>query len=79
MATRNQTAPNESAELRMIRRHQVESLTGLSRSTIYAGVAAGTFPKPIQLGAQSVGWLASEIDAWLRERVAASRNAEGQS
>jgi len=54
-------------------------VSGLSCSTIYAGVAAGTFPKPIQLGAQSVGWLASEIDAWLRERVAASRGAEVQS
>lgn len=63
----------------MLRRRQVEARTGLSRSTIYAGVNAGTFPKPIQLGAQSVGWLASEIDAWLRERVAASRCAKGQS
>jgi prophage regulatory protein len=79
MATRNQTAPNEIAELRMIRRRQVEARTGLSRSTIYAGVAAGTFPKPIQLGAQAVGWLESEIDAWLRERVAASRGEAVQS
>lgn len=57
----------------MLRRRQVEARTGLSRSTIYAGVNAGTFPKPIQLGAQSVGWLESEINAWLRDRVAASR------
>ena len=59
--------------LAILRRRQVEARTGLSRSTIYAGVAAGTFPKPVQLGAQSVGWLASEVDAWLRQRVAFSR------
>jgi len=30
-----------------------------------------TFPKPIRLGANSVGWIEGEIDAWLqsRERV----------
>lgn len=73
MATRNQTAPNESTELRMLRRRQVEARTGLSRSTIYAGVNAGTFPKPVHLGAQAVGWIESEVDAWLRKRITASR------
>lgn len=57
----------------ILRRKQVEARTGLSRSTIYNGVKAGTFPKPIHLGAQSVGWVESEVDAWLRERITASR------
>lgn len=63
----------QNAELKILRRKQVEERVGLSCSTIYAGIAAGTFPKPIQLGAQSVGWLESDIDTWLRERIAASR------
>ena len=68
MAAQIQTA------LTILRRKQVEARTGLSRSTIYARLReGGDFPKPIQLGAQSVGWLESEIDAWLRERIAASR------
>lgn len=79
MPTRNEAAFAENAELKILRRRQVEERVGLSCSTIYAGVAAGTFPKPIQLGAQSVGWLESEISDWLRERVAASRGAKGQS
>ena len=66
MAAQIQTA------LTILRRKQVEARTGLSRSTIYARLReGGDFPKPIQLGAQSVGWLESEIDAWLRERIAA--------
>ena len=73
MAARNQTASNEKAELRILRRKKVETKTGISRSSIYDGIKKGTFPKPIQLGQQSVGWLESEIDAWLRERIAASR------
>lgn len=73
MSQRNETAFSDRAEEKIARRKKVEARTGLSRSSIYAGIKAGTFPKPIQLGAQSVGWLESEIDAWLRERIAASR------
>lgn len=75
MAARNQTASNEKVELRILRRRKVETKTGISRSSIYDGIKKGSFPKPIQLGQQSVGWLESEIDAWLLERIAASRNA----
>lgn len=78
MAARNLEAINEKAELRILRRRQVESRVGLSRSTIYEGVSAGTFPKPINLGPKSVGWIESEIDDWLRERIAASRNSKVQ-
>jgi prophage regulatory protein len=73
MAARNQAGSNEHVELRILRRKKVEIKTGISRSSIYDGIKRGTFPKPIQLGQQSVGWLESEIDAWLRERIAASR------
>lgn len=75
MAARNQAATNEKAELRILRRKQVEARIGLSRSTIYDGVNAGTFPKPIHLGVQSVGWIEAEIEQWLRDRIAASRGA----
>lgn len=74
MAARNQTAANEKAEVRILRRKQVEARIGLSRSTIYDGVNAGTFPRPINLGPQSVGWIEAEIEQWLRERIAASRD-----
>ena len=47
----------------------------LSRSTIYLKVAQGSFPKPINLGPRAVGWVASEIDAWLQQQLSASRVA----
>jgi len=53
----------------------VKARTGLSRSTIYVRVSDGTFPKPVSLGARAVGWLESEIDAWLSARIEASRRA----
>ena len=62
--------------LRILRRKQVESRTGLSRSTIYARIAEGSFPRPIDLGGgRAVGWLESEIDAWLQALIEISRKS----
>ena len=53
----------------------VKSMVGLSRSTIYALMAAGKFPKSISLDERSVGWLESDIDAWIDSRITASNAA----
>ena len=45
----------------------------MSRSTIYQRVREGTFPPPVNLGKRAVGWLASEVDAWLAVQVERSR------
>lgn len=55
----------------ILRRHDVERLTGLPRSTIYDKIAKGEFPQPIKLSMKSVGWLESEIAAWQQARIAA--------
>lgn len=54
----------------LIRRKEVERLTALSRSRIYALMATGDFPKPVQLGAMSVAWLEAEIHEWIASRIA---------
>ncbi len=69
MASKNSTA------LKIEKRKQVEFRTGLSRSTIYQKIAEGTFPAPIRLSAQAVGWLSHEIDDWIEQRIRASRMA----
>lgn len=43
--------------------------TGLSRSTIYAYVKDGKFPKQVHLTQRTAGWVASEVEEWIRERV----------
>ncbi|HEX4078246.1 MAG TPA: AlpA family transcriptional regulator [Rhizomicrobium sp.] len=55
---------------RILRRREVELRIGLSRSTIYEGIAQGEFPKPIKLGKRAVGWPESVIVAWLEGRAA---------
>ena len=61
------------APVRVLRLPRVQARTGLSRSSIYMRVANGSFPQPIRLGARAVGWIESEVDAWIREQIAASR------
>lgn len=57
----------------ILRLPAVKARTGLSRSTIYLRMAQGTFPKQISLGSRAVGWLESEIDAWVDSRIKESR------
>jgi len=52
----------------ILRMPQVRVITGLPKSTIYANIAHGAFPKQVRLSARSVGWHASEIFAWVAAR-----------
>ncbi|WP_368622619.1 helix-turn-helix transcriptional regulator [Paraburkholderia sp. BR13444] len=54
----------------IMRRSDVERETGLSRSTIYQRMKAGTFPKPVHLGARSVGWRVADIEVFLASPAA---------
>jgi prophage regulatory protein len=57
----------------MLRLPAVKATTGLSRSTIYLRIQEGSFPGPISLGGRAVGWVESEVQNWLKERIESSR------
>lgn len=59
----------------LLRRKQVEARTGLTRSTIYALMAEGKFPKPVPLVGRTVAWTESSIDKWIAERISAGKSA----
>ncbi|TNE40983.1 MAG: AlpA family transcriptional regulator [Sphingomonadales bacterium] len=50
---------------RILRLRTVLARTGLSRSTLYRQIAAGTFPRQIQISMRCIGWYESDINAWL--------------
>ena len=52
---------------------EVADRTGLARSSIYAKIQARDFPRPIQLGARSVGWLEADVDHWIDQQISRSR------
>ena len=59
-------APTRPA--RLLRLSDVEARIGLKKSTIYAGMAAKTFPAPVRLGNRCVAWHEAEIDGWIASR-----------
>lgn len=65
--------PNTGPPARILRYREVEARTGLSRSTIYRWQAAGRFPAAVVLGRRTVGWIESDVDAWIRKRAEESR------
>ncbi|PHI30136.1 helix-turn-helix transcriptional regulator [Budvicia aquatica] len=50
----------------------ITTLTGLTDKWFYKLIQLGQFPKQIKLG-RSSRWLKSEVEAWLRQRINASR------
>ncbi len=60
-------------QVRFLRLPEVLARTGLSRSTVYVRLDEGRFPRPVSLGGRAVGWIESEVDEWIRERIDESR------
>ena len=54
---------------KLLRLPEVENLVGLGKSSIYAGMKAGTFPPCVRLSARAVAWRESDIAAWQDERA----------
>ncbi|MBW2422402.1 MAG: AlpA family transcriptional regulator [Deltaproteobacteria bacterium] len=61
----------EESHSRILREPEVRHRTGLSGPTICRKEAEGGFPRRVKLGPRCVGWLESEIEEWVRGRVAA--------
>lgn len=59
----------------ILRLRQVSARVGLSRSSIYRRIADASFPKPIILGFNSVGWKESDINDWLAACEAATSDS----
>ena len=52
----------------LVKRREVEVLTRLSRSSIYAAMRAGTFPQPVKIGQRAVAWRRVEVEQWIASR-----------
>ena len=57
--------------IRLLRREEVETLVSLSRSSIYAAMARGDFPRPLRVGQRAVRWSEADIERWLATRAEA--------
>lgn len=61
----------------ILRLKEVQARTGLSRSTIYQKLnqSPSKFPQPISLGKRAIGFVESEINDWIQDRISESRQA----
>jgi len=61
---------------KILRLRQVLARIGCSRSQLYKLIARGEFKKQISLSVRSVGWLETDVDAYIESRVKASRGEQ---
>jgi prophage regulatory protein len=59
----------ESQTKRIIRIPETVELSGVPKSSIYALLKEGKFPKPVQLSRRCVGFVESEVQAWIQSRI----------
>jgi prophage regulatory protein len=64
---------NNHLSEQIIREKECARLTGLSRSTRWRLERLGQFPCRIHLSAGCTGWALSEVEDWLRQRMADRR------
>ena len=57
---------------RLLRRPEVEEITGLSRASIYRLMRSGDFPLPVKVSSTAVRWKESDIHAWIQSRPVAT-------
>ncbi len=62
---------NSQSSLKILRLPDVMSRLRISRSSLYAKIQRGEFPRPVELGPNSRGWIEAEISEWLASKLAA--------
>lgn len=55
----------------ILRKRQVEDLTGRSYSSLRRDMQRGEFPMPVQIGPRAIGWRAEAVHAWIDARQVA--------
>jgi prophage regulatory protein len=53
---------------KLIKLPTVVDQTSLSRTTIYRLISQGTFPAPIKIGPNAVGWLQQDVSEYIMAR-----------
>lgn len=70
----NSNAATASNVIRIIRLPEVCRMTGLGRAMIYRLQSRKSFPQSVKITDHAVGWIHSEVQAWLAQRAARRAN-----
>ena len=69
----NASKEQQTENVRLIRRKEVQAKTGLGASSIYAMMQQGIFPKAVNISERRVAWIESDVDQWISERIASHK------
>lgn len=77
MSNHSNTASGLATEpSRILRRPEVQQLTGLTNSVMDRAIRSGHFPRPVRLltdpRSRAVGWRLRDVRAWLESRSEAA-------
>jgi prophage regulatory protein len=64
---------------RLLRLPEVMQMVGLKRSRLLELAAAGLFPKQVKLSERASAWPASEVAAWIAQRIAERDGRSGSA
>lgn len=67
----------QSTPRQVLRLPEVMRRTGKRRTSLLQAIQRGEFPKPIRLGARAIGFIQSEVDAWIDARMAERDGQDG--
>lgn len=62
------SSPKHQLEV-ILKKATVLSAVGFSGPTLWRRVKENNFPQPVHLGGRSIGWLQSEVHAWIKARA----------
>ena len=64
---------------RIMRFPEVKSVTGCSGSSIYELMDKGEFPKNIPIHGRAKGWIESEVQRWVSERIEEAKKLRAEA
>ena len=80
MAVKSHGAPTASNKYptveTFLRIPEVLRIVGMGRSSLYAAIKRGDFPKQIKIGERSSAWRSSQISEWQQKQIEARRGQE---
>ena len=72
------SADAQNSPARILRLPEVVKRTGLPRASIYQQMALGIFPRQVAISVRSRGWIESEIQTWIDQRIQARTGTDGR-
>ena len=65
------TTPKDSSskQTNILSNSDVYGKVGFSSTTLWRRVGDGSFPPPIKLSSNRVGWIEYEVDAWIEQKA----------